>query len=89
MQQNQKCKLLGNRDKTINHIISKYSQLAQRNKTRHDWEGKLIHWEFYKKFKFDHTNKWYMHNSESIQENEMHKILWDFEIQTDHLILAR
>ena len=27
-----------------------------------------------------------MHKPESILENEMHKILWDFEIQTDHLI---
>ena len=30
-----------------------------------------------------------MHNLESILENETHKILWDFEIQTDHLISAR
>ena len=30
-----------------------------------------------------------MHKPESILENEMHKILWDFEIQIDHLILAR
>ena len=25
----------------------------------------------------------------SVPENEMHKFLWDFEIQTDHLISAR
>ena len=30
-----------------------------------------------------------MHNPESILENEVHKILRDFEIQTDHLISAR
>ena len=30
-----------------------------------------------------------MHKTESIQENERHKILWDFEIQTDHLVSAR
>ena len=42
-----------------------------------------------KKFKSDHTNKWYIYNLELVLENEMHKILWDFEIQTDHLILAR
>ena len=30
-----------------------------------------------------------MHNPESIPENETHKLLWDFEIQTDHLISAR
>ena len=37
----------------------------------------------------DKTNKLYMHNPESVQENDGPKILWNFEIQTDHLILAR
>ena len=39
--------------------------------------------------KFDHTNKWYINKPESNMENETHKIRWDFQIQTDHLILAR
>ena len=26
---------------------------------------------------------------ESVLENEIHKVLWDFEIQTDHLITVR
>ena len=30
-----------------------------------------------------------MHNPTSVQENDTHKILWDFDIQTDHLISAR
>ena len=30
-----------------------------------------------------------MHNSESILENETHKLLWDFKIKTDHLISVR
>ena len=30
-----------------------------------------------------------MHKPESVLENETHKILWDFKIQTDHLIPAR
>ena len=47
---------------------------------RHDWLGKVIHWEWCKKFGFDHTNKWYMDNPESVLENEMHKILYDFEL---------
>ena len=40
-----------------------------------------------KKFKFDYTNKWYMHIS--VLENATHKLLWDFNIQMDHLIPAR
>ena len=30
-----------------------------------------------------------MHNPASVPENEAHKLLRDFDIQTDHLILAR
>ena len=48
--------------------------------------GKVIHWEMCKKFEFDHTNKWYMHNPASVQENDKHKLRWDLDIQTDHRI---
>ena len=90
MQQNSRCRLCGNRDETINHIIRKCIKFAQKEyKTKQDWVGKGIHWELCKKFNFDHTNKWHMHNPKSVKENEMHKILWDLEIQTDHLISAR
>ena len=88
-QQNSKCRLCGDRDETINHIIIEYCKLAQEYKARHDWVCKVIHWEMCKKFKFDHANKWYMHNPAPVQENDTHKLLWDFDIQTDHLIPAR
>ena len=39
--------------------------------------------------KFDHANKWYMHNTEPVLENDTHKLLRNFDIQTDHLISAR
>ena len=71
-------------------MTSECSKLMQKAyKTRYDWVEKVIHWELCKKFKFEHTNKWYMHNPKSVLENEMLKLLWDFEIQTDHLISAR
>ena len=89
-QQNSKCRLCGDRDETINHIISEGSKLAQREyKARHDWVGKVIHWEMCKKCKFEHTNRWYMQNPAHILDNDKHKLLWDFNIQTDHLIPAR
>ena len=57
-QHNSKCRLCGDRDEIINHIIIECSKLAQKEyKTRHGWVGKVIHWEICKKFKFDHTNK--------------------------------
>ena len=73
-QQNSKCRLCGDRDETINHIIRECSKLAQKEyKTWHDWLGKVVHWELCKKFKVDHTNKWYMHNPAPVQDNNTHK----------------
>ena len=75
-QQNCRCRLWVERNETINHIISECSKLAQGEyKIRHSWVGKVIFWELCKKFEFDHMNNKYMHNPESIQENEMHTIL--------------
>ena len=89
-QQNSKYRLCGDRDETINHIISECSKLTQKEyKARHNWVGKVIHWEMCKKLKFDHANKWYMHNPTPVLENDTHKLLWDFNIQTDLLISAR
>ena len=42
-EQNSRCRLCGDRDETINHIISECSKLAQKEyETRHDWVGKVI-----------------------------------------------
>ena len=88
--QNCKCRLCGDRDEIINHIISECSKLAQKEyKTKHDCVGKVIHQRMCKKFKFDHTNKWYMHNPAPVLENDTHKLLCNFYVQTDHRISAR
>ena len=89
-QQNSRCRLCDDRDETINHILSECGKLAQKeNKTRHDWAGKVIHKELSKKLKFVHTNKCYMNNPEVVLENETYQLLWDFDIQTDHLMPVR
>ena len=61
-QQNSKCRLCGDKEETIDRIISVCCKLPQKEyKVRHDWVGNVIHWEMCKKLKFDQTNKWYMH----------------------------
>ena len=60
-----------------------------QDKTRRDWVAKVIHLELYQKFKFDYTLKWYMYITEFVLEDETDKILWDFVIQTNHIIPAR
>ena len=43
-QQNSKCRLCGDRNETINLIISECSKLAQKEyKARHDWVSKVIY----------------------------------------------
>ena len=81
-----RCNQIADVDKMINHIINKCSKLTQKEyKTRHAWVRKVIYWELCKKFKFDHTSKWYMHNPESVLENEIHKILREFENRSSNL----
>ena len=71
------------RDETINHMISECIKLAQKKyRTTHDWVGKVIHMELYKRLKFNHTNKCYVHKPYYVQWNEMHKVLEDFKIET-------
>ena len=74
------------------HFIAPLTQLFtnnnNNNNNRHDWVGKMIHTELYKKFKFAHTKKWNMLNTESVLKNKTHKLQWDFGIQTNHQIPA-
>ena len=77
----------GDRDETINHIISECSKLAQKEyKTRHDWVDK---WSTRCARNLNLTIRinGIVHNSVSVLENDTHKLLWD--IQTDHIISAR
>ena len=60
-----------------------------RARDQHDWVEKVIHWILYKELKYPYAEEWHMHQVESVLENAMHKIHWNFEIQTDHWILAR
>ena len=61
-------RLSGDRDETIDHIITECSKLARKEyKTTLDWVGKVIHRELCKKLKFDHTTKWCMHKPEAVR----------------------
>ena len=86
-QENSRCRLCSDRNETINHIISEYSKLAQKEyKIRHDWDEKVIVWKLCKKFNFYHTYKWYMHNPEFVMENEHMQTSLGF---WNHLISAK
>ena len=84
------CRMCRKVDESIDHIVSGCSKLAQKEyKRRHDNLGKIVHWKLARKCNFDAGDKWYEHEPESLLENEDYKILWDFSIQTDHVIETR
>ena len=78
-------------DDSIDHVsISGCSKLAQKEyKRRHDNLGKIVHGKLARKCNFESGDNWYGHEPESVSENEGNKILWDFSIQTDHVMEAR
>ena len=84
------CRVCRKVDESIDHIVSGCSKLAQKEyKRRHDNLGKIVHWKLAKKCNFKAGDKWYEHEPENFLENEDYKILWDFSIQTDHVIEAQ
>ena len=77
-------------DESIDHVVSGCRKLVQEEyKRRHDDLGKIVHWKLARKCSFEVGNKWYEDESESVLESEDYKILWDFSIQTDHVIETR
>ena len=84
------CRVFRKADESIDHIVSGCSKLAQKEyKRRHDNLEKTVNWKPVRKCNIEAGDKWYEHEPESVLENEDYKILWDFSIQTDHVIEAR
>ena len=85
-----KCRMCGERDETVMHIISECEKLAQGEyKKRHDRVASIIHWELCALHGFQRSKNWYEHKVEPVLENDNIKILWDFNIHTDRVIEAR
>ena len=71
------------------YIILLVVVVKKEHNRRHDNLGKIVHWQLAIKRNFETGDKWYEHEPESVLENEDYKILWDFSIQTDHVIEAQ
>ena len=86
----EKCRMGGERDESITHLIAECKKLAQKEyKQSHDNIARIVHQEQQQKFGLVGTVKWYNHKPASVVENDGAKILWDFHIQTDHAIQYR
>jgi len=72
------------------YIISECSKLAQLDyNKRHDKVAGAVHWSLCETYHIKHSEQWYQHMAEPIIETESVKILWDMNIQTDHVIVHR
>ena len=84
------CRKCNQKMETINHIISECPALAQNEyKRRHDTVAKTLHWKICKEYNLPSSDKWYEHTPEKVVENNRAKILWDYDVRTDHRIQAR
>ena len=81
------CRLCGERDETVSHIVAECKMLAQTyyKSWRHDKVAQVIHWRHCHRFKINREDN---HIPEPVLESRKHKILWDFKIQTSNPIEA-
>ena len=81
------CRLCGDATETVRHIVSGCKKLAQREYRKpHDKVAPWIHWEMYRKYGIERTDKWYDHQPLPIAENGEVRITWDMTIYTDKVL---
>ena len=84
------CRMCNAAEETVFHIVSECRVHAQTEyRGRHNKLAKVIHWDLCKKYGAKVQSKWYDHVPEKVEETDHVKILWDFNIQTDHVIEHR
>ena len=66
-QADDKCRMCGNANETINHLTNKCAKMALKEyKRRRDLVGKKIHWEVRRKFGIEISKKWYQQEPEKV-----------------------
>ena len=81
------CRLCKDKNETVDHILSCCKKLCQSEyKRRHDQVAAAIHWSMCRKYHIECNDKWYEHRAEKVTETDEVKILWDFHVQSDHMI---
>ena len=77
--------VLGKR--SVNHSLDcRVQNVSPERVQRHDNIARNVHLELCHTFGLVGKIKWYNHKPASAVENDRVKIMWDFNIQTDHVI---
>ena len=85
----EKCRMCGERDESITHLIAECKNLAQKDYKQIHNIARIVHLELCQKFGLVDKVKWFNHKPAIVVENDRVKIFWDFNIQTDHVIQHR
>ena len=84
------CRMCGEREETVQHIICKCKKLVQHEyKRRYDTVAKLVHWKLCEKHNLERKEKWYENCPERVVEDDDVKLIWDINIQCDNVNEAR
>ena len=84
------CRRCGQFAESVEHIVAGCPVMAQTvYLDRHNAVASAIHWSLCGSCGFLRCDSWWQHHPESVLENERYKLLYDFNIFTDHLIQAR
>ena len=49
----------------------------------------MVNQELREKFNLEKSDKWYLHNPQTVTENVNHKLIWDMNTQCDNIIVER
>jgi len=83
------CRMCKNREETVTHIISgccKLVQLGEGIQEEARQSRRRCHiWSLCETYHIKRSEQWYQHTTEPVIETENVKILWDMNIQTDHV----
>ena len=51
----------------------------------HDNVARMVHQKLCEKFNLEYSEKWYLHNPQTVSENINHKLIWDMNVQCDNV----
>ena len=84
------CRMCKSADETVTHIIAACQKLAgSEYLKRHNAVAAIVHKNICQEYGIETPEQVWLHNPEAVAENEKVKILWNFEVRTDHRIHHR
>ena len=84
------CRVCGMVPEYVDHLLSGCTPLAANlYKQRHDRLANIVQWSVLKRFNQPVLHNFWDHAPSAVVESPKVKVLWDFNIYTDHVLAAR